>query len=427
MRRGGNADAKSRCRRLMTEARPVLKNPMPLYVVGLFSMGYVDFYIFLMPLYCLSLGMSAGEVGLIVGARSALAVFLSIHIGVLMDRFGTRRVTLFFVWTGICLAPVFPLVPWFWPLLLLQVINGGALSFAWSGSQTLIAQLAEGDAGYIGRFSFFARIGTSVAPIIVGAAWDLGGAWPSYMIGAVWGVVLTVALLRAPEAAARRDVASARAPARFRLRDALPRLSDYIECFALMALPAVAATMAIMFLRTATSGVQFSLYIVYLDGIGLTGTSIGILFAAIEIASGFGSLFAGRAMRFGDPQKTMLSGTVLSILFICATPFLGGIFALLFLAQAARGWLQGVVQPMMFSVQAKAVGPYRQGSVVGLRQTMNRLAAIIIPPIMGVIADLWGATESFVVLGVFLLLMCAPIVRITRRAAQPAARTEQAP
>ena len=132
-------------------------------------------------------------------------------------------------------------------------------------------------------------------------------------------------------------------------------------------------------------------------------------------------------MRFGDPQKTMLSGTVLSILFICATPFLGGIFALLFLAQAARGWLQGVVQPMMFSVQAKAVGPYRQGSVVGLRQTMNRLAAIIIPPIMGVIADLWGATESFVVLGVFLLLMCAPIVRITRRAAATAARTEEAP
>ena len=81
-------------------------------------------------------------------------------------------------------------------------------------------------------------------------------------------------------------------------------------------------------------------------------------------------------MRLGDPQRTMLSGTVLSILLICVTPFTGGLFALLFVAQALRGWLQGVVQPMNFSVQAKAVGPYRQGSVVGLRQTMNRLAAI---------------------------------------------------
>jgi F0F1-type ATP synthase assembly protein I len=58
---------------------------------------------------------------------------------------------------------------------------------------------------------------------------------------------------------------------------------------------------------------------------------------------------------------------------------------------------------------------------------MNRLSAIIVPPIMGVIADLWGATESFVVLGVFLLLMCAPIMRITRRAAATAATAEEAP
>jgi len=196
----------------------------------------------------------------------------------------------------------------------------------------------------------------------------------------------------------------------------------------MIAIPAVATTMAIIFLRTATNGVQFSLYIVYLNGIGLTGTTIGILFAAIEIMSGLGSLFAGRAMRFGDPQKTMLSGTVLSILLICATPFLGGIFALLLAAQIARGWLQGVVQPMMFSVQAKAVGRYRQGSVVGLRQTMNRLAAILIPPAMGAIADWWGTTESFVVLGIVLLLACAPIVRITRRSAATAASApERAP
>jgi hypothetical protein len=69
-------------------------------------------------------------------------------------------VTLFFV------GPVFPLLPWFWPLLLLlQIVNGAALQFAWSGSQTLIAQLAEGEAEYLRRFSFIARIGTTAAPM----------------------------------------------------------------------------------------------------------------------------------------------------------------------------------------------------------------------------------------------------------------------
>ena len=402
--------------------------PASIYITGLFAMGYTEFYTFLIPLYGLSLGMSAGQIGMLVGGRSLLAVFLSIHIGVLMDRFGTRRVTLFFVWTAMALAPVFPLVPWFWPLLLLQIVNGAALNFAWSGSQTLIAQLAEGEAEYIGRFSFFARFGTTLTPMISGVAWDWGGAWPAYLLGAAWGAVLTIVLLRAPEA----DIAGAdgRAPHRqasFRVRDVVPRLPDYLRCFALMAIPAVATTMAIIFLRTATNGVQSSLYVVYLKGVGLTGTSIGVLFAAIEVMSGFGSLFAGRAMLFGDPQRTMLSGTVLSIVLICLTPFLGGIFLLLLLAQAARGWLQGVVQPMMFSVQAKAVGRYRQGSVVGLRQTMNRLAAIVIPPVMGMIADRWGAGESFVILGSLMLLLSVPVALITRRAARSASAQQAEP
>jgi len=310
----------------------------------------------------------------------------------------------------------------------LQVVNGAALNFAWSGSQTLIAQLAEGEAEYIGRFSFFARFGTTLTPMISGVAWDWGGAWPAYLLGAVWGLVLTIVLLRAPEA----DIAGAdgRAPYRqvsFRVWDVVPRLPDYLRCFALMAIPAVATTMAIIFLRTATNGVQSSLYVVYLKGVGLTGTSIGILFAAIEVMSGFGSLFAGRAMLLGDPQRTMLSGTVLSIVLICLTPFLGGIFVLLLLAQSARGWLQGVVQPVMFSVQAKAVGRYRQGSVVGLRQTMNRLAAIVIPPVMGMIADRWGAGESFVILGSLMLLLSVPVALVTRRAARSASAQEAEP
>src|SRR5436853_3279399 len=179
---------------------PRSRPPASLYVAGPFSMGYVDFYTFLIRLYGLSLGLDAAEIGILVGARSLLALFLSIHIGVLMDRFGTRAVTLVFVWIGMATAPLFPLMPGFWSLLLLQLVNGAAVSFAWSGAQTLIAQLAEGDARHLGRFTFFARLGSTTAPILAGAVWDLGGAWPAYLVGATWGAVLTIALLCTPEA-----------------------------------------------------------------------------------------------------------------------------------------------------------------------------------------------------------------------------------
>ncbi len=57
---------------------------------------------------------------------------------------------------------------------------------------------------------------------------------------------------------------------------------------------------------------------------------------------------------------------------------------------------------------------------------MNRLSSIVIPPVMGVVADWWSISASFVVLGTFLLLLCVPIVRLTRRAARTAI-TEEAP
>jgi len=391
-------------------------------------MGYVDFYTFLIPLYGLSLGLDASEIGILVGGRSILALFLSIHIGVLMDRFGTRRVTLFFVWTGMALAPLFPLVPGFWTLLLLQLVSGAAVSFAWSGAQTLIAQLAEGDAGYIGKFSFFARFGSTTAPMLAGAVWDYGGAWPAYLLGALWGGVLTIALLRAPEAEifgpGRGD---GRRRARFRARDVFPRASDYISSFMLIAIPAIALSMAVISMRNTTYSIQTSVYVVYLNRIGLVGTTIGALFATVEIASGLGSLFAGRAMRLGDPQRTMLSGTVLSILLIAATPLLGGIFALLLLSQAVRGWLEGVIQPVILSVQARAVGRHQQGAVVGLRQTGQRLTSIIVPPLMGGIADCWGVSESFFILGAMMLLLCLPLAWIIRRAKRSGASEKAEP
>jgi MFS family permease len=409
----------------MNTARP--KPPASLYLAGPFSMGYVDFFTFLIPLYGLSLGLDAVEIGILVGARSILALFLSIHIGVLMDRFGTRRVTLFFVWTGMALAPLFPLVPGFWALLLLQLVSGAAVSFAWSGAQTLIAQLAEGDAGYIGKFSFFARLGSTTAPILAGIVWDFGGAWPAYLFGAAWGAVLTIALLRTQEA----EIFGARPAdgmgrARFRARDALPRASDYVSSIMLVAIPAVAVSMAVISMRNTTYSIQTSVYVVYLEQIGLVGTTIGILFATAEIASGFGSLFAGRAVRLGDPLRTMLSGTVLSILLIAMTPLLGGIFTLLLLSQVIRGWLEGVIQPVILSVQARAVGRHQQGAVVGLRQTGQRLTSIVIPPLMGAIADHWGVSESFFVLGALMLLLCVPLALLTRRAARSASRSKAA-
>ncbi|MGA8758897.1 MAG: hypothetical protein WB611_21820 [Stellaceae bacterium] len=181
--------------------------------------------------------------------------------------------------------------------------------------------------------------------------WDFGGVWPAYLVGAAWGGELTLALPRTPEAefyAPPRYAGASRT--KFRARDAWPRRSDYLNSIMLIAIPAIALSMATMSMRNTTYSIQTSVYVVYLHRVGLVGTTIGILFAAAEIASGLGALFAGRAMRLGEAQRTMLSGTALSILLMATTPLLGGIFGLLLLFQVVRGWLEGVIQPVVLSV-----------------------------------------------------------------------------
>jgi sugar phosphate permease len=88
---------------------------------------------------------------------------------------------------------------------------------------------------------------------------------------------------------------------------------------------------------------------------------------------------------------------------------------LLLLFQVMRGWLEGVIQPLVLSVQARAAGRHQQGAVVGLRQTGQRFTSIVVPPIMGAIADRSGVNESFFVVGTFMLLLCIPIALIIRR------------
>lgn len=390
-----------------TPAVPALsrRDMIAVYATAPFAMGYTDIFMLLTPLYGTSIGLSVTQIGLLVGARSALGLFLAIHGGTLMDRFGVRRITIIFAASAAVLFPLYPALPYFPVLLVLQLFTGCLISLAWSGGQTLIALVSQGEADDIGRYTFFGRFGTTLGPVIVGAAWDLGGRWPAYLCGTLWGLILVAALLRAPEPPPAHDDTSA-APARFRLRDLLPRLTDYTRAFAMMAIPAIAVTIAVLFLRNSTGGIQSSVYVVYLKDTGMPATTIGLLLGAVEISGALGNLVSGSTLRRFDPQWTLVASTAIAIAAIMVTPLLGGLFILLLAAQAVRGLFQGMVQPVLFSVQSKAVARNRQGAVVGLRQTMNRLASIIVPPLVGAAADRWGIGDSFMIVGGGLLAVC---------------------
>ena len=94
------------------------------YGIGLFSTTMFYMAAVVVPLWVASLESSTFLVGMVLGSRHFLPLLLSIHGGALMDRLGGRRVMVFFAVVGMIIPLLFPLMPWIWAVLVLQMIAG---------------------------------------------------------------------------------------------------------------------------------------------------------------------------------------------------------------------------------------------------------------------------------------------------------------
>ena len=394
-------------------AAPALPPARQLYgsfVIGLFSVTVLDLYALIVPLFAISFGAGPAEIGLLAGARSAGPALFSLHGGSLVDRLGTRRVLFGGSLATAVVALLIPALPWFWPLFFLQFASGLLTTFNWIASQALIGHLSQGDAKILGRYNFVVRAGTIAGPVAAGALWDFAGAWPTF--GAIFIIAVSLHILArfAPEPDAALAT-SARPP----LLSALPRLADYTRSLKLMLIPVIAFTIIISTLRNGMNGVQTSVYISYLQQIGYAGTMIGVLFGTAELTLALTSLAVGTVKRFGPSEWVLWGTSVICIIAVSATPFLGGVFPLLLLMQIIIGAGQGFMQPIMFSIQSRMVGKDHQGAVVGLRMTANRFSNMVTPLIAGFFVVIASLEASFVMIGALFLAAAAVVAVIMAR------------
>lgn len=355
------------------------------------------------PLWAVQLQMSPGLIGVAIGIAGLLPFVLSIHGGVLMDRFGTRRVNTALAAMGTIAVLLYPILPFASAVIALQLFTGLATNMGWMGAQSMIVQIAPGNTTVIGRFSMYARIGSLVSPVLTGLVWDLTGPWGTFLFITLVSGTSYLAFHLAPA----KEVDETATTEKTTFRDLLPRFSEYRDAFAMLAIPAIAFVSIVTFVRIAGSGMQASFYIVYLEQIGITGTMIGILLGLGEGFAMFGAGIAGKIERALTPAWTLILFHAGAILAIAITPFLGGFIVLLIIAAMIRGTTQGLGQPVLVSVLSRSVSRQEQGRSIGLRTTVNRLATIIVPPIMGFFAEHFDIEASFALTGGLVLAICA--------------------
>lgn len=389
----------------------------PVYATAFFTGNVFPMMHVLMPLWALELTSSPLLIGLIISSRQLLPITMSIHGGALLDRFGPRQVIMVLGVSGALATGLFPVLPFIWAVIALQIVTGFAETTNWIGVQSAVGTILKGRPVYAGRMTASARLGGFIGPLTAGMAWEALGPYGGFLFLAAWLSCGSIAATFLPRHGTDAEPAAAEKaePAPKKKADVMPRLSDYRDTIRLLGLSAIALVITATFMRQTGSGIQASFYGVWLkQELGLTGSTIGLLIGLSNSVSALAALSIGPLVRRFTDYWLLLVVVALSIVGITVTPMLDTV-TLLAIAICIRGAGQGLNLPLMMSIASRAVAPTLQGRVAALRITFNRLGNALFPLAMGGLAEVVGLENAFYVVGgAGLLLIGALSVWVAR-------------
>jgi MFS family permease len=359
----------------------------------------------IMPLWALHLGASPIMIGTIVSARLFFVILFSIYGGAMVDRFGIRRmIILLSAITGILWA-LYPVFPFVWAAIVLQLISGFVESTAWIGSQALVGNHLGGRPIYAGRFTATIRVGSFAGPILIGIVWDTLGHAAAFLFLAAWALIgAGIAFFLPPDRvhpiAKPKELEKLEKLAPETKRGMLPNFSDYSSTFKLLTLAPVMLVIMNTFFRQTGSGIQNSFYGVWLDQIGFSASIIGLLIGVSNGFSAVSALSVGFLTRYINAHVLLLAATMTAVVAIAITPLFGTVLSALIIAIAFRGIGQGINFPMMISIASQAVSPAHQGRVAALRLSFNKLGGALVPILMGALVEVMGIENTFYLMGI---------------------------
>lgn len=356
------------------------------------------------PLYAEALGAGKATVGLIVASFALLPFIFAVSAGSLTDRLGARRMVILGS-LGSAATSLLAAVPTLPTLILAQIGAGLAQLLVLIAAQTLSGSLpGSGERNY-GWFTTAASGGQLVGPLVGGPLADsVRSAGGSEALGYSILFVTTAACLVATAVIARKLPGASVGRARTAPTGGARKQSAR----ALLKSPIMQAAIIVSFSVLFTMGARQAFFPLYLSGIGLSVSSIGILLSLRAVVSMLVRPFMGALTR-AFTRYWVMWGAVLSSAFgIGLIPFLHT-----FWSQAALTILTGVglglAQPLSMIAVSEMSRDEERGLALGVRLTGNRLAQLSNPLLFGIVAESAGLAAAFVSAG-FLLAAAALLV-----------------
>jgi MFS family permease len=357
----------------------------------------------LVPLYSLELGASVSLVGLLVAASFVLPLFLALPVGSLVDRRGSAPVmTAGAVLMG--LAPlIIAVVPGLAAVAVAQVVAGLAHLLMGLATQSFVGSISTGvrrERDY-GWYTTFASAGQLAGPLAAGLLADALGYAAAFSAAAAISVVGVVLTRLLPDDRGRASGSAGLGSSLLTVGTLLGRPGVRLG---------ILASASGIFAMTAFSAFQPT----YLESLSYSATTIGMLLSLKSLASmAVRPFMPGVTKLLGGKLNTLWAMMLLVAVTLGATGYFESLGPLVLLS-IGFGVGFGISQPVSMVTVVEESEPGNRGFLLGLRLTGNRVAQLVGPLVIGLVADALGFGPAFlagalvVVVGSFLLLLFRP-------------------
>ncbi|NQU14027.1 MAG: MFS transporter [Desulfobacteraceae bacterium] len=336
------------------------------------------------PLLAERMGAGPSTIGFVVGAFSLVAVFLSIPLGGLVDRFGVKRLLLFGVICNILNAVILIHTDTILELIISQLIAGIGFLLLVIASQAFFSRLPDSsrrEKGF-GWLSFGAAAGQSVGPILGGVLVD------RFDYQAAFWVVLALSSAGLVLLGLKDTKESKSTKSSYNMiQDARQAGVLAMDSRMLMIL---IFTFAIVF----AANLRASFLPVLLRTEGLTEIGVGFLISLFSVMSTSIRLIFGRLLDIFDRKKILAVSMLAVIVAVGLLPWMFSVagFAILI---SIFGLGFGMTQPLSMVMTADLTDPNESGLAMGLRFTAIMVGGLLSPIFLGFIIGTFGLRPGF--------------------------------
>ncbi|WP_102344770.1 MFS transporter [Bacillus sp. Marseille-P3661] len=343
----------------------------------------------LIPLFSSQLGANNVQIGLIVSLFSLLPLFLSIKLGKVVDRVGSKVPLAI----GITLGGFSLGVPWFFHglggIYVSQILSGFSQVLYVISMQAYIGGFSKSKVRnhYINIFSVSVAFGSFIGPLISGFFSENVG---YSMTLALLGFIL---LLSSPLSLLFKKKS---------LKGNLERKEEKNKSIDLLSIPGLRKAFLISAIVLLSKDIYIAFFPLLAESKGISTSVIGLIIAVNSLAGIFIRVILPLLVqRFN--QSFIITISIIAVGFIY---LLNPLFSNEYILGALSfilGLCMGVGQPLSISSSISLLPDRRVGEGLGLRLSINKFTQVIVPVFLGLASSVVGIGGVFYLSGLLII------------------------